>query len=52
MVEKLVDSMDGEKAVMMACMMVELKVASMVYQMVDQRAVETVLRTADTTALL
>ena len=28
MVEKLVDSMDDEKAVMMACMMVALKVAS------------------------
>jgi len=39
MVEKLVDSMDCEKAVMMACVMVALKVASMVYQMVDQRAV-------------
>jgi len=39
MVETLVDSMDDEKAVMMACMMVALKVASLVHQMVDLTAV-------------
>jgi hypothetical protein len=37
---------------MMACMMVALKVASLVYQMVDLKAAQTDLRTADTMALL
>jgi hypothetical protein len=52
MVEKLVDLMDDEKAVMMACMMVALKVASLAYQMVDLTAVQTDLMMADTMALL